>query len=140
MTTTETLLAPSWPAKPIDPGVVWLDYDVRADEFLVYFGGRPVPAISDPLDAPGFEDTAIMLAVGPDDEATDEIVGIQVIPMLLGGVQDHPDWAILVWAAMCREDGRELLHERLPGFLDEVKHAVETYWTPAPEDEFASGE
>jgi hypothetical protein len=132
MSTPETLRAPRWPAEAFDPGVAWVDYDVRADEFLVYFGGKPVPAISDPLDAPGFDDVAIMFALADDDEITDEIVGVQVIPMLLGAVPEQPSWAILVWAAMAGDYGRELLEERLPAFLDDVREAFDRYWTPPP--------
>jgi hypothetical protein len=109
MNHSETLHAPYWPAEPIDPETARVDYDVRADEFLVYFSGKPVPAISDPLNAPGFPHVAVMYGVGPDDEETDEIVGIQVIPMLLGAVPDQPHWAALAWAAMAGEYGTELL-------------------------------
>jgi hypothetical protein len=123
--------APRWPAV-IDPTIADVSYDVPADEFLVYFGGKPVPKVCDPLDAPGFEDVAIMLGVGADDEATDEIVGVQVIPMLLGAVQEQPAWAVLAWAAMAGDYGTELLQERLPGFLAEVNEAFTRYWTPPP--------
>jgi hypothetical protein len=123
---------PSWPADPIDAGLAWVDYNVPADEFLVYFGGKPVPATSDPLNAPGFEDVAVMFGLGADDETTDEIVGVQVIPMLLGAVQDQPSWAILAWAALAGDFGTELLWERLPGFLDQVREAFERSWTPPP--------
>jgi len=122
---------PRWPTA-IDPTTADVSYDVPADEFLVYFGGKPVPAVSDPLDAPGFEDVAIMLGLGADDEATDEIVGVQVIPMLLGAVQEQPAWAVLAWAAMAGEFGSELLKERLPGFLAEVHQAFRQHWTPPP--------
>lgn len=88
--------------------------------------------ISDPLDAPGFPHVAIMLGVGPDDEETDEIVGVQVIPMMLGTIQEQPEWALLVWAAMASKYGTELLKERLPIFLDEVREAFEKYWQPVP--------
>lgn len=86
MSIPDTQNPPRWPATPVDLGIAWVDYDVRADELLIYFGGKPVPAISDPLDAPGIRSVSIMLGVGADDEATDEIVGVQVIPMLLGAV------------------------------------------------------
>ena len=128
----DTVSVPRWPAEPIDIGDARVTYDVRADEFLVYFGGKPVPAISDPLDAPGFDDVAIMFALADDDEIADEIVGVQVIPMLLGAVPEQPSWAILVWAAMAGDHGRELLQERLPMFLDEVREAFNRYWTPPP--------
>jgi hypothetical protein len=128
----DTATTPRWPAEPIDPTVAWVDYDPLADEFLVYFGGKPVPAMSDPLDGPGFEDVAIMVGLGENGESTDAIVGVQVIPMLLGAVQDQPHWAALVWAAMAGDYGTELLKERLPSFLDEVARAFREYWTPAP--------
>jgi hypothetical protein len=103
------------------------------DEFLVYFGGKPVPAVSSPLvDAPGFEDVAVMFGIGSDDEETDEIVGVQVIPMMAGAVLERPEWSVLTWAAMAGEYGAELLRERLPIFLNEVADAYQRYWTPAP--------
>jgi hypothetical protein len=122
---------PRWPPV-IDPTVAWVDYNIPADEFLVYFGGKPVPKVSDPLDAPGFDDVAIMLGVGADDEETGEVVGVQVIPMLLGAIQDQPAWAILAWAAMAGDFGTELLREQLPGFLAEIHQAFSQYWTPPP--------
>jgi len=132
MSSPETISAPRWPNKPVDPAVAWVDYDVPADEFLVYFEGKPTRAISSPLDAPGFEDVAVMFGLNADGEATDEIVGVQVIPMLLGAVQERPEWAVLAWAALAGEYGVELLQERLPGFLEDVADAVSRYWTPAP--------
>lgn len=128
----DTATKPRWPAEPIDPTTAWVDYDPLADEFLVYFGGKPIPAVSDPLDGPGFEDVAIMVGLSEGDESTDEIVGIQVIPMLLGAVPDQPHWAALAWAAMAGDFGTELLKERLPGFLAEVAQAFHQYWTPSP--------
>lgn len=129
---SSTTRAPQWPGEPTDPALADVSYDVPADEFLVYFGGKPVPAISSPLNAPGFWDTAIMLGVDADDELTGEIVGVQVIPMLLGAVQEQPTWAVLAWAAMAGDFGTELLKERLPGFLAEVQQAFDRDWTPAP--------
>jgi hypothetical protein len=127
-----TAAPPRWP-ESVDSGLAWVDYDIPADEFLVYFGGRPVPAISSSLDnAPGFEDTAIMIGLDADGEETGEIVGVQVIPMLLGAVQDQPSWAVLTWAAMAGDFGTELLRERLPGFLDAIHDAFDRYWSPAP--------
>jgi hypothetical protein len=135
MAVTRRETVPRWPPEPIDPDIAWVDYDVPADEFLVYFGGKPVRKISSPLHAPGFEDVAIMIGLGENDETTDEIVGVQVIPMLLGAVQDQPSWAILAWAAMAGDYGAELLKEHLPGFLDQVRQAFEQYWTPPPIEE-----
>jgi len=132
MRNSSTLPAPRWPAEPVDPGIAWVDYDVRADEFLVFFGGKSVPSMSDPLDAPGFAHVAVMFGLGADNESTDEIVGVQVIPMLLGAVQERPEWAVLAWAALAGEYGAELLKERLPGFLEDVADAVRRFWTPAP--------
>lgn len=127
-----TMRAPRWPAEPVDPELTWVDYDALADEFLVYFGDKPVPAISSPLNAPGFRGVAVMFGLGLNDESTGEIVGVQVIPMLLGAVQDQPSWAVLAWAAMAGDFGTELLRERLPSFLDDVRDAFDRYWTPAP--------
>jgi hypothetical protein len=129
---SETVTIPKWPAEPIDPEVARVSYDVVADEFLVYFGGKPVPKVSDPIDAPGMPHVNIMVGIGPDDEDTDEIVGVHVIPMMLGTIQEQPEWAVLVWAAMAGDYGTELLKERLPIFLDQVAEAFRTYWKPAP--------
>lgn len=123
--------APTWP-ETVDSGIAWIDYDILADEFLVYFGGQPVSAISDPLNAPGFRNTAIMIGLDDHHHETAEIVGVQVIPMLVGAVQDQPEWAILAWAAMAGDFGDELLRERLPAFLDAVHDAFDRYWTPPP--------
>jgi hypothetical protein len=123
--------APTWP-ETVDSRIAWIDYHIDADEFLVYFGGQPVSAISDPLDAPGFRNTAIMIGLDDDHRETGEIVGVQVIPMLVGAVQDQPEWAILAWAAMAGDFGQEMLRERLPAFLDAVHEAFDRYWTPPP--------
>jgi hypothetical protein len=131
MSNTNNSRVPRWPTA-VDPTVAYVDYNIPADEFLVYFGGKPVPKVSDPLDAPGFEDVAIMLGIGTDDQETDEIVGVQVIPMLLGAVQEQPAWAVLAWAAMAGDFGAELLQERLPGFLAQVNDAFTRYWSPEP--------
>ena len=127
-----TIQAPNWPTEPIDPERVWVDYEALADEFLVYFGGTPVPAISSPLNGSGYHDVAVMFGLGPNRESTGEIVGVQVIPMLVGAVQDQPEWAILAWAAMAGNFGEELLRERLPAFLDAVHDAFDRYWMPPP--------
>ena len=66
------------------------------------------------------------------DEETGEIVGIHVIPMMLGAIPNQPDWSVLVWAVMAGDYGTELLRERLPLFIDEVAEAFRLYWKPAP--------
>ena len=129
--TPRVIDAPNWP-QTVDSGLAWIDYDIPADEFLVFFGGQPIPAISDPLDAPGFRNVAIMIGLDASHEETGDIVGVQVIPMLVGAVQDQPEWAILAWAAMTGDFGAELLRERLPAFLDAVHVAFDRYWTPPP--------
>jgi hypothetical protein len=122
---------PHWP-ESIDPGIAWVDYAVVPDEFLVYFGGKPVSAVSSLLKAPGFDDVNVMFALGADRKRTDEIVGIHVIPMMVGAVPEHPQWSVLTWAALAGDYGTELLRERLPIFLDEVAEAYNRYWKPAP--------
>ena len=129
---SHTVEAPQWPTEAIDLERAWVEYEPLADEFLIYFGGSPVPAISSPLNGPGFSDVAVMFGLGPNRESTGEIVGVQVIPMLLGAVQDQPSWAILTWGAMAGDFGDELLRERLPAFLDAVHDAFDRYWTPPP--------
>lgn len=132
MAVTRRRAIPRWPAESIDSGVAWVDYAVVPDEFLVYFGGMPVPAVSSALRAPGFDYVSIMFALGPDRERTDEIVGVHVTAMMVGAVPAHPQWAVLTWAAMAGDYGSELLRERLPIFLDEVAEAYRKYWKPAP--------
>ena len=73
-----------------------------------------------------------MIGLGPDREETGEIVGIHVIPMMLGAVPARSHWARLVWALMAGDYGTELLKERLPLFIDEVAEAFRLYWKPAP--------
>lgn len=73
-----------------------------------------------------------MFGLNPDLTKTGEIVGIQVIPMMLGAVPARPEWAVLTWAVMAGEYGSELLKERLPIFIDEVAEAFRQYWKPAP--------
>ena len=126
---------PRWPAEPIDPTRVDVDYDVPADELTLFFGGRPVPSVCDPFEAPGFEDVAIMVGENEDDSSTREVVGIQVIPLLLGAVRDRPEWAALAWAVMAGDLGQETLRTELPGFIAEVAEAFERYWTPPPIEE-----
>jgi hypothetical protein len=130
MSSPGTAHALHWPVEPVDPAVARVDYDVRADEFLVYFDGKPVPKLSDPLIAPGFRAVSIMFGADDDDELTGEIVGVHIIPMLLGAVQDHPRWAVLAWAALAGDDDMGLLRERLPGFLQEIEAAFRQFGTP----------
>jgi hypothetical protein len=132
MSNPKSATIPRWPAELIDPAIARVSYDVPADEFLVFFGGKSVPKVSDPLDGPGFEDVAIMIGLGPGREETGKIVGVHVIPMMLGAVPEHPQWSVLTWAAMAGDYGTELLRERLPLFLDEVAEAYRKYWKPAP--------
>jgi hypothetical protein len=128
----EHAVRPLWPIETIDSKVVWVDYDIVADEFLVYFDGQPVPAITYPFEAPGFEATAVMIGLDSDRKETGEIVGIHVIPMMLEAVPARPEWSVLTWAVLAGEYGTELVQERLPKFIDEVAEAFETYWKPAP--------
>lgn len=123
---------PLWPHETIDSGLAWVDYDIVADEFLVYFGGQPVPAITYPFEAPGFDAIAVMIGLDASHKETGEIVGIHVIPMMLEAVPARPEWSILTWAVLAGEYGTDLVRERLPLFIAEVAAAFETYWQPAP--------
>lgn len=127
VTEDEVVLRPAWPSAEIDPSRVDIDYYPPADEVTLYFGGRPVSAVSDFLAAPGFEDVALLV-----DEGTREIVGLHVMPLLVGAVREHPDWAILAWGPLAQEFGEEALRVALPGFFGTVREAFERSWTPPP--------
>lgn len=128
-------LRPLWPSEAIDPAGVDFDYDPPADEVTLYFVGRPPGGVCDPINEPGGGDVAIIV-----DEATNEIVGIQVIPFLVGAVQKHPEWAILAWGALTEfEYEEEMLRTTLASFIAEVRDLFERHWTPSPpiEEQFA---
>jgi hypothetical protein len=126
-------IRPRWPAEPIDPAGVDLDYNGPADELTLFFGGRPVPSYCDPFDVEGFEDVAIMVGMDGDDASPGEVVGIQVIPLLLGAVRDHPRWATLAWGALSGFGwDAEPLRAEIARFVDEIAELHERHWAPAP--------
>lgn len=77
---------PRWPAALPDPAAARVSYDEPADELTIFFGGKPVPAVSDPLDAP--EGDAYLLV----EEGTGAVVGLHVIPLVAGAVPAFPAW------------------------------------------------
>ena len=111
---------PRWPAGPIDPTAIDLDYDPPADELTLYFGGKPVPAFGDPLDAPG-TGVALLVGMNEDETSTGEVVGIQVMPLLVGAVKAHPGWATLAWGALAGYGDDETLREAVAAFLVDVE-------------------
>lgn len=126
VSTLDTGPLPWWPDTAPDPTRVDIDYDPPSDELTIFFGGEPVPAICDPVEALG-GDIAVMY-----DGTTGEVVGVQVIPLLLGAINDRPAWGAIAWAAMAGEFGTELLRERLPGLLAEVAAALVQEVAPQP--------
>ena len=66
-----------------------------------------------------------MLGLNNDESSTEEVVGIQVIPLLLGAVEDRPEWAALAWGVMAGDLGQETLRTELPDFIAEVRDAFE---------------
>jgi len=127
------LSAPRWPVDRIDPGLVSIDYDPASDELTLYFGGKPISSTVDPISSPGNDYAAVMIGLNDDESSTEHVVGIQVMPLLVGAVQQHPDWARLAWGAMVgpgTED--ELLRSAVAAFIDEVADLFARYWTPAP--------
>ena len=123
---------PIWPRETIDSRLAWVDYDIVADEFLVFFGGMPIPAISHHVEAPGFDHLMVMIGLDQDRRETGEVVGIHIEPMMHGAILARPEWSVLIWAILAGEYGTELVKERLPRFIDEVADAFEKYWKPAP--------
>ena len=96
VTRSETLLGPRWPAlDAIDPARADVSYDALADELVVYFGGRPISNYVSPIDSPGNDFAAVMVGVNEDESDVGEVVGVHVMPLLVGAVQDHPSWATL---------------------------------------------
>lgn len=84
---------PTWLTDPIDPSGSYVAYDPAADELLVYFGGRPVPAYAAPLADPGLVPVSLMV-----DEESGAVVGIQVSPLLAHARHLPPAWPFLVHA------------------------------------------
>lgn len=82
--------APRWPARGIDLDSAWVDHDRNADELLVYFSGRPVAAVTVPID----DATAdhVSLLVDPETEA---VVGLQVDAFEVHSGAAHSAWAPL---------------------------------------------
>lgn len=134
VTSPVDLVRPRWPAPDaIDLGRVYVSYDPPSDEFLVYFGGKPVPSYSDSIDSPGNDYAAVMVDLQPDESSSGEVVGIQVIPLLVGAVQEHPDWAILAWGSLTDFRYEEaMLRQAVGAFIAEVADLFARYWTPAP--------
>ena len=124
---------PWWPADPFDAARVRVGYYPPADELTLFFGGKSVPAVCDPIDA--FDgDIAVMY-----DAGTGEIVGIQGIPFLLGAVRHRPAWAALAWGVLADRLGEETLRAALPGFIAEVAEAFACHGIGGiPVEEFAA--
>ena len=119
---------PRWPSDAVDPAQVHLNYDPPADELTLYFAGRPRGGVCDPINEPGGGDVAIIV-----DEEANEIVGIQVIPFLVGAVQKHPKWAVLAWGSLTGFTWEEeMLRAAIADFIAEVADLFERYWTPPP--------
>lgn len=114
---------PRWPTSALDPARCWFDFDAVADELVFYFGGRPVPAVSDLIETSDGAAPAVLLGLDPDGEETGEIVGIHVYP-LLAAAQARP-----AWRALAEPDPPA---EFVARFVAEVKDLFERYWTPAP--------
>jgi hypothetical protein len=53
----------------VPPASFWVDYDSRADSLLVYFNGKPAPAIWDPLDE--------HFSIGLSEDET-EVIGLMI--------------------------------------------------------------
>lgn len=134
VTALGAVVRPRWPEPDgIDPKRLSVDFDPLADEFLVYFAAKPVPAYSDPFDVEGFEDVALRIDLQPDETSTNEVVGIQVIPFLVGAVPKHPAWAVLAWGALTEfRYEEEMLRDALAAFVAEVRDLFEQHWTPPP--------
>jgi hypothetical protein len=70
------------PEKPISP---WVEYDDVSDTLMVYFFGEPEPAVSYRL--PGNRYTYLRL-----DLDTYETIGMQIEGVLVGFLEEHPEF------------------------------------------------
>lgn len=121
VTAPQTLPHPRWPAVPVDPSRVRVNYHVPADELTLYFGDTSATAISAPMDA--FDgDVAVIF-----DELSGEVLGIHGIPFLLGSVIHRPEWAALAWALLAGDYGEEVLRQVLPNFIGQVAATFARY-------------
>lgn len=112
---------PRWPEEPFDLARSWLRYGAYGDELVLYFSPRPVPAISDGIEAPEGGDTAILVGEGAD---AGKVVGIHVFPLLAGPAQHRP-----AWRRLAEPDPPAELVAR---FVAEVRDLFERHWAPAP--------
>jgi len=115
---------PRWPDQPFDPARAYLNYDVIADDLVLYFGSEPVAAVSDLIDAPEGDDAAVLVGLGPGDEDTGEVVGIHVYPLLAGAHRKPAHWRRLAEP--------DPPAELVAGFVAEVRDLFERYWSPPP--------
>lgn len=119
---------PSWPTDEIDLRRVDVDDDPPADELTLFYGGQPVPSVSRFLTEPGFEDVAILV-----DDATDQIVGIQAIPFLVGAVHHHPCWAVLAWASLTdRKWEAEMVNAAISAAIADIRATLDHAKPPPP--------
>lgn len=131
VSTPPALSAPRWPDDRIDPARVDVDYDPPSDELTLYFGGKPVPSVVDPIDSPGRDYVAVMIGLNDDESSPNEIVGIQVMPLLVGAVQQHPDWAVLAWGSLTGfRWEEEMMRAAVAAFIAEVADLFARHWTP----------
>jgi hypothetical protein len=93
--TLDALPRPRWPELTPDPTELWLDFDPVADELMLYFDRKPVAAYNNPICAPEGDDVAVLVGLEENWVGTDQIVGIQIIPLLGRAVKTYPSWRVL---------------------------------------------
>ena len=109
VTLTDAEPRPRWPRPGvIDPARCYVSYHPPADELVVSFGGTPVPKYVNPIEAPEADDLGIMVGMNDDESSTGEVVGLLVMPLLVGAVRRHPGWAAIAL-------GRSIRLRRRPG-------------------------
>lgn len=59
----------TWDSRTIDPAQIWARYDSESDHVIIYFNGRPQPAVS------VYTEDNLYVMVAPDSH---QIVGLQV--------------------------------------------------------------
>jgi hypothetical protein len=88
------------PVRDIDPRLLWIGYDGDADSLMVYFYGKPLPAVSVDVNP------CVYLRVDPVSHA---VVGLQIEGFLARAVREDPRLLEFAGAAGLSDDEIEAI-------------------------------